>query len=74
MIKILEGLTLELQCLHDRDLPRVVFITRRSGDLNLLYSNHLPSSGIQRQVDATKIALPDKFTPNPFEDSCKGVI
>jgi hypothetical protein len=71
MIKILEGLTLQFQCLHDCDLPRVVFVTRRSGNLNLLYSNHLPSSGIQRQVDATEIALPNELTPNPFEDGCE---
>ena len=74
MIKVLEGLTLELQCLHDCDLARVVFVTRRSGDLNLLYGNHLPGSGIQRQVDAAEIALPNELTPNPFEDGCEGVI
>ncbi len=74
MIKILESLTLELQCLHNRDLPRVVFVTCRSGDLDLLYGNHLPSSGIQRQVDATEIALPNEFTPNPFEYGCEDEI
>ena len=42
--------------------------------LNLLYSNHLPSSGIQRHVDATEIALPNELTPNPFEDGCKDEI
>ena len=74
MIKVLEGLALEFQCLHNCDLPRVGFVTGHSRGLNLLYSNHLPSSGIQRQVDATKIALPYELTPNPFEDGCEGVI
>ena len=74
MIKILEGLTLQLQCLHDCDLPRIVLVTRRPGNLNLLYSNHLSGGGIQRHVDATEIALPDKLTPNPFEDGCKDVV
>lgn len=74
MIKVLEGLTLDLQCLHDCDLPRVVFATGCPRDLNLFYSNHLPSTGIQRQVDATKIAPPNELTPNPFEDGYEGVI
>ena len=74
MIKFLEGLTLQLQCLHDCDLPRVGFATFPSGNLNLLYSNHLSSGGIQPHVDATEIALPDELTPNPFEDGCKGVV
>ena len=74
MIQILEDLTLQFQCLHECDVPRVVFVTRVSGNLNLLYSNKLSSGGIQRNVDATGIALPDELTPNPFEDGCKGVV
>jgi hypothetical protein len=68
MVQVLERLTLKFQCLHDRDLPRVVLVARRSRNLNLLYSNHFPSSGIQRHINTTKIALPDKLSPDPLEN------
>ncbi|SRR6266702_598676 len=73
MIEILEGLALQLQCFYDCDLSRVVLVTRRSRNLNLLYSDHFPSRGIQRKIDASKIALPYELTPNPFEDGCEDV-
>ena len=71
MIKILEGLTLPFQCIHNCD---EMLVTRACEILNLLNSNNLSSSGIQRLVDETGIAHPDLRTPNPFEDGCKGVV
>ena len=68
MIEILEGLALELQSFYNCDLSRVVFVTRRSRNLDLLYSDHFTSRSIQRQIDASKIALPDELTPNPLEN------
>lgn len=68
MIEILEGLALKLQSFYNCDLSRVVFVTRRSRNLDLLYSDHFTSRSIQRQIDASKIALPDELTPNPLEN------
>lgn len=74
MVQVLEGLALKLQCLHNCDLSRVILVTRRSWNLDLLYSNHLSSSGIQRHINTTKIALPNQLTPNPFEYGCESII
>ncbi len=71
VIQIFEGLTLKLQGLYDCDLARVVLVTCCSRNLDLLYSDHFPCGGIQRQIDASKVTLPYELTPNPFEDGCE---
>ncbi len=46
MVEVLQGFTLDFEGLHNRNLTRIVLITRSSGHLDLFNSNHLASGGV----------------------------
>lgn len=68
VIKIFQGLRLQLQRFDDRDLAGIVFVARGSRHLDLLDGNHLTGRSVESQVYFAVSTLADKLTTNPAEN------
>lgn len=68
VIQVFQSLTLGLQGLNHRHLPRIVLIAGGARDLDLFDGNHFSRRRIESQVYTSVRAFPYQLAPHPFED------
>lgn len=73
MVKILQCLRFQFQCIHNCVLPRIVFITCCLRKFYLLNGNHLSCRCVHGKIHTTICPLSNQLATDPFKCGCKRV-